>query len=376
MAKSVHKLHMESMVVDTHCDTPLRIDEENADLGIRTDDGHNDFVRMKEGGLDLSFYAIFTRVKLTPDQSTVQAMRLIGKTKDMIEKHSDMVALATTVREAREIKKNGRSAIMIGMENGSPIQNDMALLHEFYRMGVRYITLCHSAHNQLCDSCAPKEAKWHGLSPFGKKVVEEMNRLGMIIDVSHLSDESFYDCLKYSKAPIVDTHSCCRALCNHPRNLTDQMIKDLAAAGGVVQINFYPAFLSEAYGCDEYFNAADEYDAAMKAYWKSGKKGKKEIAEYKRMTAYIKKNFPSPSYKLMVDHMEYVIKLVGIDHVGMGSDFDGIEMPPVGLEDVSKFEVVTKELRVRGYSDSDIKKVLGENFLRVMNEVENIACTI
>lgn len=375
MAKSVHQLHMESMVVDTHCDTPLRIDEEHADLGVKTKDGHNDFIRMKEGGLDLSFYAIFTRTKLTPNESTVQALRLVAETKDMIEKHSDMVALATTVREAREIKKNGRSAIMLGMENGSPIQNDMALLHEFYRMGVRYITLCHSAHNQLCDSCAPKEAKWHGLSPFGKKVVEEMNRLGMIIDVSHLSDESFYDCLKYSKAPILATHSCCRALCNHPRNLTDQMIKDLAAAGGVVQINFYPAFLSEAYGCDEYFDAADRYDDAMKAYWKSGKKGKKEIAEFEKMTKFIKKNFPSPSYKLMVDHMEHVINLVGIDHVGMGSDFDGIEMPPIGLEDVSKFEVVTKELRARGYSDSDIKKVLGENFLRVMNQVENTAVT-
>ena len=265
---------------------------------------------------------------------------------------------------------------MLGMENGSPIQNDLALLHEFYRMGVRYVTLCHSAHNQLCDSCAPKEPKWGGLSPFGKKVVEEMNRLGMIVDVSHLSDASFYDCLKYSKAPIVATHSCCRALCKHPRNMTDKMIKDLAKKGGVIQINFYPAFLSDAYGVDAYFDAADEYDAAMKAYWRSGKKGKKEIAELKRMTAYLKKNYPSPSYKLLVDHIEHVIKLVGVDYVGLGSDYDGIEMPPIGLEDISKFEVITKELRARGYSDEDIKKILGENFLRVLSQVEQVALTL
>ena len=153
------------------------------------------------------------------------------------------------------------------------------------------------------------------------------------------------------------------------------MIKDLAKAGGVIQINFYPAFLSDEYGCDAYFDAADNYDAAMKAYWRSGKKGKKEIAEFKKQTAFIKKNFPSPSYKLLVDHIEHVIDLVGIDYVGLGSDYDGIEMPPVGLEDVSKFEVITRELRHRGYSDEDIKKVLGENFLRAFTQVEDCALT-
>ena len=373
MGKSVHQLHKEAFVVDTHCDTPLRIDEERADLGVKSNEGHNDFVRMKEGGVDLCFYAIFTRTKLSPDQSTVQAVRLIGETKDMIEANSDKVALATSVREAREIKNGGRGAIMLGMENGSPIQNDIALLNEFYRMGVRYITLCHSAHNQLCDSCAPKEKKWGGLSPFGKKVVKQMNKLGMIIDVSHLSDDSFYDCLKYSTAPIVATHSCCRALCNHPRNMSDKMIKDLAKNGGVIQINFYPAFLSNHYGCAEYFEAADAYDSAMKAYWRSGKKGKKEIADFKRKRDYIKKNFPSPSYKLLVDHIEHVVNLVGVDYVGLGSDYDGIEMPPLGLEDISKFENITKELRFRGYTDLDIKKILGENFMRVFSQVENLA---
>ena len=188
MAKSVLALHKEALVVDTHCDTPLRIDEEHADLGVRSKEGHNDFIRMKEGGVDLSFYAIFTRTRLTPDQATIQALRLIAQTKDMVEKHSDLVAMAYSARDVRKIKMGGRGAIMLGMENGAPIQNDLSLLHEFYRMGIRYITLCHSAHNQLCDSCAPKEPKWGGLSPFGKKVVAEMNRLGIMVDVSHISD--------------------------------------------------------------------------------------------------------------------------------------------------------------------------------------------
>ena len=202
-----------------------------------------------------------------------------------------------------------------------------------------------------------------------------MNRLGMIVDVAHVSDETFYDVIRCSKAPIVSTHSCCRALASHPTNMTDEMIRTMADRGGVIQINFYPAFLSDAYGTDEYFDAADRYDASMKAYWRSGKKGKKEIAEFKKQTAFIKKNFPSPSYKLLVDHIEHVIDLVGIDYVGLGSDYDGIEMPPVGLEDVSKFEVITRELRHRGYSDEDIKKVLGENFLRAFTQVEDCALT-
>ena len=158
--------------------------------------------------------------------------------------------------------------------------------------------------------------------------------------------------------------------------MTDKMIKDLAKAGGVIQLNFYPAFLSDAYGTQAYFEAADEYDAAMKAFWRSGKKGKQEIAELKKHTAYLKKNFPPPSYKLVVDHIEHVINLVGIDYVGIGSDYDGIEMPPAGLEDVSKLEVITRELRYRGYSDNDIKKVLGENFLRVFTQVEDLALQV
>jgi membrane dipeptidase len=262
---------------------------------------------------------------------------------------------------------------MFGMENGSPIQNDMALLHEFYRLGIRYITLSHAYNNQICDSCAPKEKTWHGLSPFGKKVVAEMNQLGIMVDCSHISDESFYDCLKYSKAPFVATHSCCRALSNHPRNMTDKMIKDLAHAGGVIQINFYPAFISKEYA-DQFWDLADIYEDTQKAYWKSDKKGKKEVAAFRLAEKNILK-IKRPTVKDLVDHIDHVVDLVGADHVGLGSDFDGIETTPVGLEDISKMENITKELVARGYTETDVKNILGENLLRVLTRVEDLAYT-
>lgn len=232
------------------------------------------------------------------------------------------------------------------------------------------MTLTHAGNNEICDSCAPNVKRWNGVSPFGIEVIKEMNRLGMIIDVSHLSDEAFYDCLKYSKAPIVATHSCCRALCNHPRNMTDQMIKDLAAAGGVIQINFYSSFLDTNYSkvagdlCDEFDEALIDYQLHPRC------KRRKERYEKASEALFA---VPRPSYKVLVDHIEHVIKLVGVKHVGLGSDFDGIESAPDGLEDSSKFGVITEELKARGYSDEDIKLILGENFLRVFNEVENLA---
>jgi membrane dipeptidase len=247
------------------------------------------------------------------------------------------------------------------MENGAPIQKDLGLLRLFYDMGIRYLTLCHSANNEICDSCAPKEKKWNGLSPFGIEVIKEMNRLGMLIDVSHISDEAFYDVLKHSDQPVVATHSCCRAIANHPRNLTDQMIIDLAAKGGVVQINFYPPFLNSEYA-EKFWPLCDEFEAAEELYKQDPVKHE---ALYNQAT---EKMFAieRPSYKEVVDHIDHVVKLVGTDHVGLGSDFDGIEVTPEGLEGVDKLPVITKELKSRGYSDEDIVKILGGNFLRLL----------
>lgn len=366
---SSKELHEKAFVLDSHCDTPLAIIR-GQDVSKRRKLGHIDFDRLKEGGVDGVFFAAYTSNSLSPDEATSRALKLIAATHKVCDENPKKVGLATTVREARELKALGRTAIFIGLENGSPIQKDLSLLYLFYKMGVRYMTLTHAGNNEICDSCAPKVKRWNGVSPFGIEVIKEMNRLGMIIDVSHLSDEAFYDCLKYSKAPIIATHSCCRALCNHPRNMTDQMIKDLAAAGGVIQINFYSSFLDSNYSkvagdlCDEFDEALIDYQLHPRC------KRRKERYEKASEALFA---VPRPSYKVLVDHIEHVIKLVGVKHVGLGSDFDGIESAPDGLEDSSKFGVITEELKARGYSDEDIKLILGENFLRVFNEVENLA---
>jgi membrane dipeptidase len=331
-------------------------------MGKKNEQGHFDFIRMKEGGLDAAFFAIYTSNKIEPDSATRKALQLIARTYDAVEQNEDKVGIALSVEDALALKEKGLGAIFLGMENGLPIQKDLSLLRLFYDMGIRYMTLTHAGNNDICDSCASKEKKWNGLSPFGKKVIKEMNRLGMIIDVSHISDDSFYDVLKYSKKPVVATHSCCRAIADLPRNMTDQMIKDLAAKGGVIQINFYPPFLNKDYA-DKFWPLCDAFDEAEALYKKNPKKYEKEYKEATTNMFAIKR----PSYKEIVDHIDHVVELVGVDSVGIGSDFDGIEVTPEGLEGVDKLPVITKELIERGYSEDDIRKILGGNFMRIMD---------
>ena len=233
-------------------------------------------------------------------------------------------------------KEKGLVSIFLGMENGSPIHKSLPLLRQFYRMGVRYMTLTHNGDNEIADSAA-QGTRWHGLSPFGREVVDEMNRLGMIVDVAHVSDETFYDVIKCSKAPIVSTHSCCRALASHRRNMTDDMIRTLADHGGVIQINFYPVFLSDLY--------ASFYEV----------KGEKAS--------------PRPGVSDVVNHIDHAVKVGGIEHVGIGTDFDGIEVTPKGLEDISKLPKVFDQLKRKGYSEDQIELIAGKNFLRAFNDV-------
>ncbi|MBP5210239.1 MAG: dipeptidase [Bacteroidales bacterium] len=313
-------------LLDSHCDAPSML-LKGADFSKNVKEGQVDFPRLKRGGVDASFFAIYTSNELSADASTRRALEMIAKVYDAVESNPDKVALTTSVAEAKKNKRKGLISIFMGMENGAPIQRDLSLLRLFYKMGIRYMTLTHNGDNEICDSAATETKRWGGLSPFGVEVVQEMNRLGMLIDVSHISDMSFYDVLTYSKQPVVATHSCCRALCNHHRNMTDEMIEALAERGGVIQINFYPPFLDE------------KYQDVM------------------------------PSYKRVVDHIDHVVDLVGVEHVGLGSDFDGIEITPVGLEDVSKMPKIIIELRKRGYSEHQINLIAGENFLRVMNNV-------
>ena len=350
-------------LLDTHCDTPSHI------LRLRDltqDDrySHVDFPKLRRGGVDGAFFALYTPASLTSNESYAYAMKLLEGVNDVLNTHQDKARLATTGAEAYSNKENGLFSVFLGLENGAALENSLDRVDEFYNSGVRYITLCHSKNNQVCDSCADGNG-WNGLSPFGKDVVRRMNSLGMLVDVSHISDASFYDVLETSDNPVVATHSCCRALCSHPRNMTDEMIRNLAEAGGVIQINFYPLFLDDAFkfelersGIMEYGEhiesefIADPADPQKRSAWN---KVQDELQALRR-----------PSFKLIADHIDHVVDLVGIDHVGIGSDFDGIEVTPAGMEDISHMPALMDELSGRGYSKSDLEKIASENFFRIL----------
>ncbi|MBQ9398760.1 MAG: dipeptidase [Bacteroidales bacterium] len=365
-------------LLDSHCDAPLML-AKGADFGRRVEQGytpgrfpitHVDFPRMKKGGVNGSFFAIYTSCALTPDQATRRAFELIAKVYDAVEQNQDLVALTTTPSQARRNAKNGLISIFMGMENGAPIQRDLSLLRMFNRLGITYMTLTHSRSNEICDSCTSPEPRWGGLSPFGREVISEMNRLGMLVDVSHISDDSFWDVLKYSQAPVVATHSCCRALNEHPRNMTDEMIVALAENGGVIQINFYPSFLDKEYNAK--VSALIDAEEDTQVEWLKNP-ADPALQQRMRETVEAMNAVPRPSYKRIVDHIDHVVKLVGVKHVGLGSDFDGIETCPDGLEDIGKMPKIIIELRKRGYSEHDIRLIAGGNFLRVMEQVQRLA---
>lgn len=351
-------------VLDSHCDTPSQI-YRLRDIGVRNAHGQVDFPKMKDGGVDGAFFALYVPSAFGPEKATSYAMELLAGVCDTLARNRDKAVLVTNASEAYEAKSKGLLSVFLGLENGSAIQKSIPLLRLFYRLGIRYMTLTHSGHNEICDSCAPAAARWGGLSPFGREVVAEMNRLGMLIDVSHISDESFYDVLECSEKPVVATHSCCRALAHHRRNMTDEMIRALAAKGGIIQINFYPVFLDdtfasglEASGIEARGEAVeadfinDPADPAKRAAWYAVED---ELAALDR-----------PSYKRIADHIDHVVSLAGVEHVGLGSDFDGIAVTPSGMENISCFHKILEELDRRGYSDNDIEKIAGGNFLRLL----------
>lgn len=352
-------------VLDSHCDTPSQI-VRRRDISLDNPYAHVDLPKIRRGGVDGIFFALYVPASMDADPRSARAYayKMLDGVKAALE-DSDEAKITTSVQDALDNKSAGKISVFIGLENGSPIGDSLEELRLFHKAGVRYVTLCHSGNNQICDSCAAKVRRWNGLSPFGKEVVAEMNRLGMLIDVSHISDEAFYDVLKYSSKPVVATHSCCRALADHPRNLTDDMILKLAERGGVVQVNFYPLFLDTEFR--DILNSsgimergerveaafiADPADDGKRAAWNAVQD---ELKALKR-----------PSYKRIVDHIDHIVSLVGIDYVGLGSDFDGIEVTPEGMENISGFSLVFDEMRTRGYTESDIEKVASGNFFRVM----------
>ena len=353
-------------VLDSHCDTPSQI-LRLRDLSLDNGHAHVDFPKLKRGGVDGAFFALYVpaRYDENPDAGFAYACSLLDGVKRTVADNQHTSAICVSQQQALRNKSEGLFSIFLGLENGSPIGEDLGRLKWFYDEGVRYITLCHSGHNLICDSCAPSVGRWNGLSPFGRKVVKEMNRLGMLVDVSHISDASFYDVLEVSDKPVVATHSCCRALADHPRNMTDDMIRQLASAGGVIQINFYPLFIDSKFRSILLSSGIIDRGEVVENEFINDPSNPAKVSAWHRIQDELLA-LPRPSFRLIADHIDHVVETAGIDHVGIGSDYDGIEVTPKGMEDISMLPVLFDELRSRGYSESDLEKIAGKNFFRIL----------
>lgn len=367
------KLHFSSIVIDTHDDTTQRLLEPNFDIGAKHDDGSIDIPRMKEGGLGGIFFSIWMDGKITGPEAVQKALDQIAAVRRMVRQHPNDMALCTTAAEIRRAHGEKKIAVLMGVEGGHMIDSDLSVLDTYADLGVRYMTLTHSVNDEWADSSTDKPAH-NGLTDFGKSVVAEMNRRGMMVDISHVADKTFYDALEVSKAPMIASHSSCRALCDAPRDMTDDMIKALAAKGGVIQINYYVGFLSQEYR--DAVNANPELQKEMQAELEKrcGKSEGCQLAEGDKLVreAVAAGKLPKVSWEKIIEHIDHAVKLVGADHVGLGSDFDGANMP-YGMESAADLPKITDALMKKGYSDADIRKILGENTLRVMEQVEAVS---
>jgi membrane dipeptidase len=370
ISEKARKLHYRAIVVDTHDDTtgPMLTGDEGFDLARRNARGHIDIPRMREGGLDAIFFSIYIPATVTGPEAIKRALRLIDTVHQHARRLPNDLLLATTAADVRRAHKEGRIAALMGMEGGHMIDDDLAALRMYARLGVRYLTLTHSRKTNWAGSSG--EAENTGLTDFGKQVVRELNRQGVMVDISHVSDQTFWDALETSVAPMIASHSSCRAIGNAPRNMTDEMIQALARKGGVIQITFVDSFISQELR-DAQEAVREETRARIEA-------AQKDCAENdtpcrrnaaRRVREEFAPRMPVVSWEKIIEHIDHAVKLVGPDHVGLGSDFDGATMPQ-GMDDVTYLPRITEALLQKGYKEKDIEKILGGNLLRVMEEVE------
>ncbi len=373
ISEKARKLHFSCIVVDTHDDTTQRLLDGKFDLGGRSSTGSIDIPRMREGNLGAIFFSIWMPSKVTGPEAVDRALIQIDAVREQVRKHPNDLVLATTAAEIREARKQGKIAALMGVEGGHMINSDLGVLRSYAALGVRYMTLTHSGNDEWADSSTDK-AVHNGLTDFGKDVIREMNRLGVMVDISHVSDKTFYDALETSKAPLIASHSSCRAICDAPRNMTDQMMKDLAAKGGVMQINYHVGFLSQEFRDAEKANPEINKAISAEVMKRCGDNEGCQLIEGDRITReYVEQGkLPRVDFTEIIEHIDHAVKVAGIDHVGLGSDFDGANMP-YGMEDATKLPKITEALLQKGYSEGDVKKILGENTLRVMTEVERVS---
>lgn len=362
-------LHFRSIVIDTHVDTTQRLIFDNFDLGARHSDGSIDIPRMREGGLGAIFFAIWVPATATGRGAVERGMGQIAAVRRQAELHPNDLTLAKTAEDIRRAHDAGRIALLIGIEGGHLINHDLGVLREYASLGASYMTLTHTRNTDWADASTDKPAH-NGLSDFGKDVIREMNRLGMIVDISHVSDKTFNDVLELSEAPIFASHSSCRAICDAPRNLSDAAIESLAAKGGLVQINFHVGFLSQELRDAEKAQPHLETQVDSETARRCGENVACKLLESDRiMRAWMAEGkLPRVDWSKIIEHIDHAVKVAGIDHVGLGSDFDGAVMP-YGMEDASHLPRITEALLERGYVEEEIQKILGGNTLRLMQNV-------
>jgi membrane dipeptidase len=381
VSAKARQIHESALVIDTHADTPQRFLDENYDIGSTDpkDHGHVSLDKAKAGNLGAEFFSIWVEPQTNQGHFARHTLDLIDSVYEQAARHPDRMMMAFSVDDIERAHKQNKLAALMGIEGGHSIENDIRVLRDFYRLGVRYMTLSWSNTNEWADSSGdinnPKIEHHNGLTDFGKQVVLEMNRLGMLVDISHVADKTFYDTIAVTKAPVIASHSSARALTNHPRNMTDDMLRAVAKNGGVVQVNFYNAFIDEDYSKAAEGQAKDR-DAAVKAYGDQMKASGKTVTylDNDRIEREWAARIPRPPFKSLMDHIDHIAKVAGVDHVGLGSDFDGVSgATPQGIDSAADLPKITQALLDRGYSADDIRKILGGNVLRVFREAERVS---
>jgi membrane dipeptidase len=381
VSKKAMEIQKSAIVIDTHADTPQRFLDENYDIGSTdpTDNGNISLDKAEAGKLGAEFFSIWVEPDTNRGHFAHHTLDLIDSVYEQTARHLDRMMMAFSVDDIERAHREHKLAALLGIEGGHSIENDIRLLRDYYRLGVRYMTLSWSNTNEFADSSGDindlKIEHHNGLTDGGKQIVLEMNRLGMLVDISHVADKTFYDVIAVSKAPLIASHSSPRALTNAPRNMTDDMLRAVAKNGGVVQVNFYSAFVDENYRRASAAQAKDR-DAAVKAYDDQQKAAGKTFTylDNDRIEREWTARIPRPPLSSLIDHIDHIAKVAGIDHVGLGSDFDGVSgATPEGIDSAADLPKITQALLDRGYSAGDIRKILGGNLLRVFREAERIS---
>jgi len=374
-------LHDSAIVVDTHADTPQRFLDENFDIGSTDphDLGHISLDKAQRGNLGAEFFSIWVEPETNQGHFAKHTFDLIDSVYEQAANHPDRMMMAFSVADIERAHHEHKLAALMGIEGGHSMENDIHLLRDYYRLGVRYMTLSWSNTNEWADSSGDiddaKVQHHNGLTDFGKQIVLEMNRLGMMVDISHVADKTFWDAIATTKAPVIASHSSARALVDAPRNMTDDMLRAVEKNGGVVQVNFFNAFDDDDFRKAQEAQANDEA-AAVKNYSDEMKAAGKPVSyiDLDRIEREWMAKIPRPPLKSLIDHIDHIAKVAGIDHVGLGSDFDGVSgATPQGIDSAADLPKITQALLDRGYSPADIKKILGENLLRVFREVERVS---